>query len=96
MARHVLPPAGTSAVGAVHTCPSVHWVSSTQRQKPATHEPGQPSSSSQRTPGWIGSISGHVTAQLVFDPIRISVLSSLSGSATMAFSYQVHEVRAAD
>ena len=72
-----------------------------QRQRPylsvgpsRTHvvTPGQSAPVSQRTPSSMGSSAGQTTLQLALEGITISERRSPSTSATIGFSYQVHEV----
>ncbi len=97
-ARQTLPTPGVSTIGSVQVLPGKHWLSSSQRQKPLSQMLGASHwlPSSQRLPRWIGSIAGQTTPQLLFEPTRISVFWSLSGSPTTGFSYQVQEVRKAE
>ena len=101
-ARHTLPAVDAPEAGSSHDSEvEPHSVVAAQRQRPNLSAaftrphlvvPGQSMSLSQRTPSSMGSSAGQLTLQLAFDGMIRSAFRSPFTSATMGFSYQVHEV----
>src|SRR6185503_7933499 len=101
-ARQTLPFGDGPAMGSTQArLGAAQSMSLAQRHRPwaspafsLTHVvvPGQSALESQLTPWWIGSIDGQLTLQLTFDGMTIAERKLPATSATIGFSYQVHEV----